>query len=236
MFDRFLSRRAMKRSNLQLLATACLFVAVKMLEVEAARVEDLLVHTGNTYTAAELKRMELLLLSTLGWRVGSATPHSFLRAFSELSGCPETLRVEAFFLLDMVTPHYQFLRFSPSVVAGASLMAACVKAREPSAPAVDLLTRFCPRPELASCAKDVLGLLSTLFPSAVLDPRGLSDLDGLVGLEGQAELPAAAVTAAATPQKNLKRKRDDEEADPETPITNKRAQRTLVSPPNILDF
>ena len=65
----------------QLLSVACVSVAAKMEECQAPALSEF--HAGGfDFDSASIRRMELLVLSTLGWRMGAVTPLDFLPCFS----------------------------------------------------------------------------------------------------------------------------------------------------------
>lgn len=65
----------------QLLSVACVSVAAKMEECQVPALSEF--HSGGyDFDSASIRRMELLVLSTLGWRMGAVTPLDFLPCFS----------------------------------------------------------------------------------------------------------------------------------------------------------
>ncbi|KAG6453822.1 hypothetical protein O3G_MSEX008323 [Manduca sexta] len=78
--DRFLSTCNVSKSQVQLLATACLLLASKLREPGSrALPADLLVfYTANSITLNDLCSWELLVLSKLKWDVAGVTAHDFL--------------------------------------------------------------------------------------------------------------------------------------------------------------
>ncbi|KAA0064442.1 cyclin-D5-2-like [Cucumis melo var. makuwa] len=87
-FDRFLSRRAITNEKLwaiRLLAVACLSLAAKMEELKVPALSEFPVDDFN-FESKVIQRMELLVLNTLEWKMGSTTPFSFIPYFiSKLS-------------------------------------------------------------------------------------------------------------------------------------------------------
>ncbi|KAM7523793.1 hypothetical protein LguiA_013695 [Lonicera macranthoides] len=83
--DRFLSLHQMPRGEpwtIQLLAVACLSLAVKMEEIEVPKTLDLQVGDPDfVFDSKTIKRMELLVLSSLEWRMRAYTPFSFIDYF-----------------------------------------------------------------------------------------------------------------------------------------------------------
>ncbi|MFS7949212.1 putative cyclin domain-containing protein [Helianthus anomalus] len=90
--DRFLAVYELpaKEWMMQLLAVACLSLAAKMEETETPLIQDLQVKiqlgvkVGGSrfvFEATSIKKMELLVLTTLKWRVQAVTPFSFIHDF-----------------------------------------------------------------------------------------------------------------------------------------------------------
>ena len=65
----------------RLLSVACVSVAAKMEECQVPALSGF--DAGDyDFCSASIRRMELLVLSTLGWRMGAVTPFDFLPCFS----------------------------------------------------------------------------------------------------------------------------------------------------------
>ncbi|CAD6202539.1 unnamed protein product [Miscanthus lutarioriparius] len=82
--DRFLAQRRVNRGQewaLQLLAVACLSLAIKTEEQHAPRLSEFRVDAYE-FDSASILRMELLVLSTLEWRMIAVTPFSFISCFA----------------------------------------------------------------------------------------------------------------------------------------------------------
>ncbi|XVF36613.1 hypothetical protein REPUB_Repub19eG0072200 [Reevesia pubescens] len=83
--DRFLSAYELPKGKawmMQLLAVACLSLASKMEETEVPLILDLQVGESKfVFEARTIQRMELLVLSTLSWRMQAITPFSFIDYF-----------------------------------------------------------------------------------------------------------------------------------------------------------
>nr|XP_025651051.1 cyclin-D4-1-like isoform X1 [Arachis hypogaea]XP_025697710.1 cyclin-D4-1-like isoform X1 [Arachis hypogaea] len=83
--DRFLSLYELPRGKswtMQLLAVACLSIGAKMEEVKVPQSVDLQVGEPKfVFEAKTIQRMELLVLSTLRWKMQALTPCSFIDYF-----------------------------------------------------------------------------------------------------------------------------------------------------------
>ncbi|KAI3877205.1 hypothetical protein MKX03_017196 [Papaver bracteatum] len=124
--DRFLSAYELPRGKswmMQLLAVACLSIAAKMEETELTLSLDLQVcEPAFIFEAKTIQRMELLVLSTLNWRMQSVTPFSFLDYFLTKinGGQPSRFLISQSFALILSTLRgINFFEFKPSELAAA---------------------------------------------------------------------------------------------------------------------
>ncbi|XP_020578869.1 cyclin-D3-1-like [Phalaenopsis equestris] len=132
--DRFLSTHELPQGKawmMQLLAVTCLSIAIKMEENEVPLVMDLQICNAKyVFEAKTIQKMELLMLSNLKWRMKSVTPFSFIDYFlhkfhsgsapkePEISLCKD--------LILCTVKGIGFLKFRPSEVAAAAVLAALV--------------------------------------------------------------------------------------------------------------
>ncbi|KAG2547447.1 cyclin-D5-1-like [Panicum virgatum] len=85
-FDRFCLHRCFDRSVMpwaaRLLAVACVSLAAKMEEYRAPALPEFRADDEYDFSCDSIRRMELLVLSTLGWRMGGVTPFDYLPCLS----------------------------------------------------------------------------------------------------------------------------------------------------------
>ncbi|PIA56289.1 hypothetical protein AQUCO_00700551v1 [Aquilegia coerulea] len=125
--DRFLSAYELPKGKawmMQLLAVACLSLAAKMEETEVPMSLDLQVEDSRfVFEAKTIQRMELLVLSTLNWRMQAITPFSFIDYFLwKLNDSQPPLRLSISQSTDLVLSTFKgidYLKFRPSEVAAA---------------------------------------------------------------------------------------------------------------------
>ncbi|XP_076180463.1 cyclin D isoform X2 [Ptiloglossa arizonensis] len=99
--DRFLSICPIRKSQLQLLGTACLLLASKLREPSPLTAEVLVFYTDNSITLDDLWRWEQLVVSKLKWELSAVTPGDFLMHILSRLPVPRTWD------LAMVTRHAQ---------------------------------------------------------------------------------------------------------------------------------
>ncbi|GMJ02591.1 CYCLIN D3;2 [Hibiscus trionum] len=129
-FDRFLSSfrfQSDKPWTTQLAAVACLSLAAKVEETQVPLLLDLQVEESKyVFKATTIQRMEILVLSTLQWKMNPVTPISFLDYIARRLGlkghcCREFLRRCDQILLSVVSDS-RFLCYLPSVMAAAIML------------------------------------------------------------------------------------------------------------------
>uniref|UniRef100_A0A665WBG9 Cyclin D1 n=1 Tax=Echeneis naucrates TaxID=173247 RepID=A0A665WBG9_ECHNA len=122
--DRFLSVEPTKKTHLQLLGAACMFLASKLKEMIPLSAEKLCICTDNSITS----QMELLVLNKLKWDLASVTPLEFIDNFlSQLPIRRESrpiLRKHAQTFVALCATGINFNVHPPSMVAAGSLVAA----------------------------------------------------------------------------------------------------------------
>ncbi|KAL4649563.1 hypothetical protein ACB092_01G022700 [Castanea dentata] len=129
-FDRFLFGFQFQQGKpwmTQLAAVACLSIAAKVEETQVPLLLDLQVDLSRyIFEAKTIKRMEILVLSTLQWKMNPVTPLSFLDYITRRLGlknhlCWEFLRRCECILLCVLSDS-RFMSYLPSVVATATML------------------------------------------------------------------------------------------------------------------
>ncbi|XP_022962587.1 cyclin-D2-1-like isoform X2 [Cucurbita moschata] len=113
-----------KAWTMQLLAVACMSLAAKLEETEVPLSLDLQVGGSKfVFEARTIERMELLVLTTLGWRMQAVTPFSFidhyLRKIHDDELSLEMSIGQSSHLLLNIIHGIEFLEFKPSEIAAA---------------------------------------------------------------------------------------------------------------------
>ncbi|GMI90996.1 hypothetical protein HRI_002768900 [Hibiscus trionum] len=133
--DRFLSAYELPKGKawtMQLLAVACLSLAAKMEETEVPLLLDLQVGESKfVFEARTIQRMELLVSSTLSWRMQAITPFSFIDYFLyKLNGDkipPRSSISRSIQLISSTNKGIDLLEFKPSEIAAAVAISAAVE-------------------------------------------------------------------------------------------------------------
>ncbi|XP_059458722.1 cyclin-D5-1-like [Corylus avellana] len=128
-FDRFLSKRYIddeKVWTIRLLSVACLSLAAKMEECKAPALSEYRMEEIN-FENKMIKKMELLVMKTLDWKLGSITPFAFLYYFiNKFCGesRPKALVSRAVELIVAITREINLMDHRPSAIAAAAVLVA----------------------------------------------------------------------------------------------------------------
>merc|ERR1712112_90594 len=119
--DRFLSSMSVQRGKLQLVGTAAMFIASKYEEIHPPEASEFAQITDDTYTKCQVLRMERLVLKVLDFNISGPSSHLFVSNFSEMAECEERVTFLSMYLNELCLMSVDFLNFSPSLVAAASV-------------------------------------------------------------------------------------------------------------------
>ncbi|KAJ1294530.1 hypothetical protein BS78_01G152600 [Paspalum vaginatum] len=139
--DRFCLHRRFDRSAMpwaaRLQAVACVSLAAKMEEERAPPLSAFRADDGYDFSSASIRNMELLVLSTLGWRMGDVTPLDYLPCLASRlrhrqddnsggggGGGGALVAAKAAALIFSAVEAVSVLDYRPSTVAVAAVLAA----------------------------------------------------------------------------------------------------------------
>ncbi|CAN4078236.1 unnamed protein product [Withania somnifera] len=129
--DRFLSKQAVLENKPwipRILTIACLSLAAKMRNVDLS-LSDIQRDVGLPFDAQSIRRMELLILESLKWRLRSITPLSFLRLFISIfqlgdSSLTRSLKQRASDIIFSTQHEIKLFEYKPSIIAASTLLCA----------------------------------------------------------------------------------------------------------------
>lgn len=157
-FDRFSLRRCVDRSVMpwaaRLLAIACVSLAAKMDECQAPALSEFRADDDYDFSCDSIRRMEMLVLSTLDWRMGAVTPFDYLPCLSSRlrrfngggrGGGGGLIAVKAAALIFSAAEAASVLDYRPSTVAAVAVLAAThgTLTREPLESKISSLSPTC---------------------------------------------------------------------------------------------
>eukprot|EP00051_Salpingoeca_urceolata_P004137 m.376 g.376 ORF g.376 m.376 type:complete len:441 (-) comp133_c0_seq1:178-1500(-) len=119
--DRFLARKEVPRSKLQLVGVTSMLIACKYEEMYPPEVGDFVFITDNAYTRQQILAMEQLILGTIDFALGQPLPLHFLRRNSKAGGADVKMHTIAKYLMELTLGEANMLGYLPSQIAASAL-------------------------------------------------------------------------------------------------------------------
>ena len=119
--DRFLEKKIVVRSKLQLVGVTAMLIASKYEEIYAPEVRDFVYITDKAYSREQILAMEATMLNTLDFRVSSPTVFVFLNRYLKVAQADTRLTQLATFIVERQLQEYKMLQHLPSKIAAAAV-------------------------------------------------------------------------------------------------------------------
>jgi len=118
--DRFLERRAVSRTKLQLVGCTAMLMASKYEEIYAPEVKDFVYISDQAYTKDQVLAMEGIMLNTLGFYLTVPTALRFGERLCRVAKVNQETEHTIRYLMELTLQDAKFLRFRPSEIAAAA--------------------------------------------------------------------------------------------------------------------
>ncbi|XP_016357566.1 G2/mitotic-specific cyclin-B2-like [Sinocyclocheilus anshuiensis] len=119
--DRFLQVQPVTRKKLQLVGVTAMLIACKYEEMYVPMVGDFAYIVDDAFTKAQIREMEILILSELNFKLGRPLPLHFLRRASKAGNADAEKHTLAKYFLELTLLDYDMVHFNPSETAAAAL-------------------------------------------------------------------------------------------------------------------
>ncbi|KAJ2358106.1 G2/mitotic-specific cyclin [Coemansia sp. RSA 2618] len=119
--DRFLSKRQVSVSKLQLVGLTGLLVACKYEEMTTPHIQDFAYLAGNCYSVEEITNAEVFMLRVLDFDMSFPSPLTFLRRVSKAEQYNMQTRTVAKYLMEICLVDHRLLSYTPSHIAAAGI-------------------------------------------------------------------------------------------------------------------
>lgn len=202
LMDRYLSVKIVNKADLQRLAVTCCFTASKVTTGDAINLGEMVSLFAGKFRRDDIKRLELQVTEALGWHLNSVMPFGFVQWLLQLvpSGVNgenrQSVQDATAMCLDLAALDHQFLAYSASSVAIASvLVAIMVRRRDLEMFTTALSATGVPMSvmDAQTCMGVMLRCFIENFPEAIDSLREAGE--AAASLEKRS--PAAAAAAAA---------------------------------------
>ncbi|XP_017079196.1 G2/mitotic-specific cyclin-B [Drosophila eugracilis] len=110
-----------KRTFLQLVGVTALFIATKYEELFPPAIGDFVFITDDTYTARQIRQMELQIFKAIDCNLSRPLPIHFLRRYSKAAGAEDEHHAMSKYFIELASVDYTMASYRPSEIAAASL-------------------------------------------------------------------------------------------------------------------
>jgi len=160
--DRFLEKSEINRNRLQLVGVTSLFIACKYEEIYPPELKDFVYITDKAYTKYDILFMEKEILNVLKFDVTFPSTLRFLDVYIQLLDIKfeENLNFFLKYLLELFLMEYKMIKYSPSLIAAASIYT-MLKVKKPHlnrSVDIPLISGYTDE-KLKECVRDILLIL-----------------------------------------------------------------------------
>ncbi|CAG5113861.1 Oidioi.mRNA.OKI2018_I69.chr2.g7951.t1.cds [Oikopleura dioica] len=120
--DLYLSKKSVKRENMQLLGACAILLASKFYDRMPPYVDDLVFVCDEAYTREEILKFEVELMTVLEFDINLPVSYLCLRRYGKVVGFNMKQLTLARYVLELTLMEYQFARESASKMASAALL------------------------------------------------------------------------------------------------------------------
>eukprot|EP01086_Lenisia_limosa_P009641 TRINITY_DN3317_c0_g1_i1.p1 TRINITY_DN3317_c0_g1~~TRINITY_DN3317_c0_g1_i1.p1 ORF type:complete len:339 (+),score=73.62 TRINITY_DN3317_c0_g1_i1:98-1114(+) len=141
--DRYLARKPVRRSQVQLVGVTALLIASKLEEIYTPEVRDYVYITDNAYKVEDVTKMEVHMLQVLNYDLMVPSALHFLRRFSKAARSNIQHHTIAKYLCEIALVNYKMLIFAPSqIAAAATFMSHKMMNSTPWSPTLQYYSRY----------------------------------------------------------------------------------------------
>jgi hypothetical protein len=153
--DRYLQRKQVRRSKLQLLGVSALLASAKYEEIYPPEIRDLVYITDRAYNKHEILEMESAVVNALQFNFTVPTVHSFLCRYLKAAHADRTMVQLSCYLAERTLQEYCMLKYPPSIVAATAVLVARKSLnRHPWSPTLVKYTKY-DECDLVDCLADM---------------------------------------------------------------------------------
>lgn len=121
LIDRFLEKKLVMRTKLQLVGVTAMLLASKYEELYAPEVRDFVYITDRAYTREQILAMESAMLNALEFRITVPTSYVFLNRYLKVAQADSRTTMLATYLVERTLQEYRMIAYAPSKIAAAAV-------------------------------------------------------------------------------------------------------------------
>ena len=122
LIDRYLSKKKVLRTKLQLVGVTAMFIASKYEEIFPPEAKDFVYITDNACNKKELLDMEIDMLTTLNFDITFPSQYRFLELFKQVLNLSDIMFNYSYYLLDLCLINYKMIKYKFSELAATAVL------------------------------------------------------------------------------------------------------------------
>ena len=122
LIDRYLSKKKVLRTKLQLVGVTAMFIASKYEEIFPPEAKDFVYITDNACNKKELLDMEIDMLTTLNFDITFPSQYRFLELFKQVLNLSDIMFNYSYYLLDLCLISYKMIKYKFSELAATAVL------------------------------------------------------------------------------------------------------------------
>lgn len=166
LIDRFLEKRNIMRTKLQLVGVTCLFIACKYEEIYPPVLKDFVYITDNAYSKQEIIEMEFEILSVLKFEITIPSSLRYLEIYNCYLLVDNISLMFCRYLLELFLLEYKMNKYNANLQACSSLYITFKITKKNE---IDKLIKICEfnEDQLRECSKDICCILDNVEKSSL---------------------------------------------------------------------
>lgn len=161
LIDRYLEKKPILRTKLQLVGVTSMLIACKYEEIYAPEIRDFVYITDKAYTKEEILQMENEILQTLNFNITVPSSMRYLEVYNYYLKLDESSFMFCRYLLELFLVDYKMLKYNPSLVASSTIYITLKITKKLETMGVTSLTGYSEE-KLRECAKDICLILDNV--------------------------------------------------------------------------
>ena len=122
LIDRYLSKKKVLRTKLQLVGVTAMFIASKYEEIFPPEAKDFVYITDNACNKKELLNMEIDMLTTLNFDITFPSQYRFLELYKQALNLSDIMFYYSYYLLDLCLINYKMIKYKFSELAATAVL------------------------------------------------------------------------------------------------------------------
>ena len=161
LIDRYLEKKQIMRTKLQLIGVTSMLIACKYEEIYAPEVRDFVYITDKAYTKEEILASERDVLDTLNYDVTLPSSLRFLEIYQVYLNLDETSFMFSRYLLELLLIDYKMIKYNPSLVAATAAYISVKISKRMDARRINEVTGY-GEEQIKDCLKDSVMILDNV--------------------------------------------------------------------------